>query len=43
MFLAPVGPAYAISGGGKDYAEAKISGQNFNAGDYSGKDFSGVS
>lgn len=38
----PMHPANAISGGGKDYAEAKISGKDFSGGDYSSKDFSGV-
>jgi hypothetical protein len=32
----------AISGGGKDFAEAKIEGQDFHGKDYSGKDFSGA-
>lgn len=34
--------AHAISGGGKDYAEAKIADQDFSGKDYSNKDFSGA-
>lgn len=34
--------AHAISGGGKDYAEAKITDQDFSGKDLSKKDFSGA-
>ena len=33
-------PAFAVSGGGLDYAGTDISGQNFSKGNYKGKDFS---
>ncbi len=35
-------PALAISGGGLDYAEAKIADQDFSGKDLSKKDFSGA-
>ncbi|KAH8070217.1 hypothetical protein JL720_11771 [Aureococcus anophagefferens] len=38
--LAPA-PASAVSGGGKDYAEATIKGQDFSGKTFNNKDFSG--
>jgi uncharacterized protein YjbI with pentapeptide repeats len=38
--LAPA-PALAVSGGGKDYAEATIKGQDFSGKTFNNKDFSG--
>jgi uncharacterized protein YjbI with pentapeptide repeats len=37
--LAVAAPAYAVSGGGLDFANLDISGQDFSNGNYKGKDF----
>ena len=41
-FLFPSNPVYAVSGGGLDYANLDITGQNFSNGNYKGKDFTQV-